>query len=158
MEEAIPLHPAIVHFAVVLPILTLVFEALFLYSKNETYSKVAFVLAIFSAIFVIAAWYSGGILQQTSENIYPLLNDEGKEELKEHAKLGFILAIVMSALAILKIIAYKLQKQILEIVFLVAMVALVATTLKQGKDGGELVYEFSAGIPTKVLDKHCKEE
>ncbi len=157
MESAIPLHPAIVHFAIVLPILTLVFQGVFLYTKNETYSKVTFLLAIFAAIFTIGAWYSGGVMQGIAD-IAGVLSDEGKEELKEHAKLGIILAIAMSVLAIVKVLASKFQKQILEVIFLVGVILVITLMLKQGKDGGELVYEYGAGIPSEVFNKYCEDE
>ena len=158
MEESIPLHPAIVHFAIVLPILVLIFQGLFLYTKELTYSKISFVLAIVTALFLIGAWYSGGILQDAKGSIYPLLSEHGKEELSEHANLGFILAIAMSVLAILKVLASKLQKQILEIVFLIGVVIFIGANLQQGKDGGELVYEYGAGISTEAFDAYCEDE
>ena len=158
MEGSIPLHPAIVHFAIVLPILVLVFQGLFLFTKEVTYSKISFVLAIVTALFLIGAWYSGGILQDAKGSIYPLLSEHGKKELGEHANLGLILAISMSVLAILKVLATKLQKQILEVVFLIGLVVFIGANLKQGKDGGELVYENGAGVPTEVFDAYCKDE
>lgn len=158
MEYSVPLHPAIVHFAIVLPILTLVFQSLFLVTKNDSYNRVTFVLAIFTALFAIGAWYSGGILQGTAENIYPMLPEKGQEELKEHAALGQYLAISMSILAILKIIASKIQKQGLEIIFLVGLIVYIGTNLEQGKDGGELVYEYGAGISSEPFDKYCEDD
>ena len=158
MEESVPLHPAIVHFAIVLPILVLIFQGLFLATKELTYSKISFILAIVTALFLIGAWYSGGIMQDAKGSIYPLLSEGGKEELSEHAKLGFYLAIAMSILAILKVVASKLQKQILEVVFLIGIVIFIGLNLKQGKDGGELVYEYGAGVSTEAFDAYCEDE
>jgi len=142
MEE-LPLHPALVHFAIVLPLITLVFELIYRVSKNHIYSHISFILAIFSAIFIALAMYSGNI---AGPDVYPLLNEHGKIELKEHKELGLYLALAMGVLAMIKIASIRLNKNILGIIFVVGMFIFNYGVLVQGHHGGELVYEYGAGV------------
>ena len=142
MEE-LPIHPSIVHFAIVLPIITLIFEAIFRISKNYTYSHISYFLAILSALAFAGAMFSGNI---DGPNAYPLMSSEGQHELKEHKELGLYITIAMGILAMVKIASVRLKKEILGLVFLVGMIGVVGITMQQGHDGGELVYKYAANV------------
>ena len=53
------LHPAAAHFAVVLPILSLVLGIAYLIKPSELMSKISTRFMVFATIFLIAAFFTG---------------------------------------------------------------------------------------------------
>ncbi len=141
------LHPATAHFAIVLPIVASVFGLIYLFTRSEGMSKVSSRVMLFAALGVIAAWYTGS---QAGPDAYPLLSDEGQRELLEHKALGLYLAIAFGIIALIKLVGCKLNKFVVEAVAIVLLLGATAAVLNQGKDGGELTYEYGAGV-----DKHA---
>jgi len=72
----------------------------------------------------------------------------GKHELMEHKALGFYLAIAMGIIAVLKIAGCLMKKFIIEAVAIVLLLGATVVTFAQGKDGGEIVYNY--GMPFKA--------
>ena len=141
------LHPATAHFAIVLPIVASVFGLIYLFTRSEGMSKISSRVMLFAALGVIAAWYTGS---QAGPDAYPLLSDEGQHELLEHKALGLYLAIAFGIIALFKLVGCKLNKFVVEAVAIVLLLGATAAVLNQGKDGGELTYEYGAGV-----DKHA---
>ena len=141
------LHPATAHFAIVLPIVASVFGLIYLFTRSEGMSKISSRVMLFAALGVIAAWYSGS---QAGPDAYPLLSDEGQHELLEHKALGLYLAIGFGLIAVLKLVGCKMNKFALEAVAIILLLGATGATLLQGKHGGELTYEYGAGV-----DKHA---
>ncbi len=141
------LHPATAHFAIVLPIVASVFGLIYLFTRSEGMSKISSRVMLFAALGVIAAWYTGS---QAGPDAYPLLSDEGQHELLEHKALGLYLAIAFGIIALIKLVGCKLNKFVVEAVAIVLLLGATAAVLNQGKDGGELTYEYGAGV-----DKHA---
>ena len=136
------LHPAVVHFAIVLPLVALTFQGLYLLKKNDAYSKAALVTIVFAAIFVLAAFLTGrddargGLME-----ILQTYDEKGAHELKEHAELGIYLAYSIGVVALLKIInIFKVKNKIVDIILLVSFLLISIVMLNQGKEGGEIVY------------------
>ena len=148
------IHPATAHFAIVLPIVASVFGLIYLFTRSEGMSKISSRVLLFAALGVIAAWYTGS---QAGPDAYPLLSDEGQHELLEHKALGLYLAIAFGAIAILKMIGCRMNKFALEAVAIVLLLGATATTLLQGKDGGELTYEYGAGVEQHADGLDCLE-
>ena len=139
------LHPATVHFAMVLPLVASAFGVIYLFTRSESMSKISSRLTLISALAMIGVWYTGN---QAGPQIYDFLSEAGKHELLEHKELGLYLAIAMGFIALLKIIGCKTKKFSLELIAIILLLGTTATTFLQGKDGGELVYEF--GMPFKA--------
>ncbi len=148
------IHPATAHFAIVLPIVASVFGLIYLYTRSEGMSKISSRVMLFAALGVIAAWYTGS---QAGPDAYPLLSEEGQHELLEHKALGLYLAIAFGAIAVLKMIGCRMNKFILEAVAIVLLLGATATTLLQGKHGGELTYEYGAGVENHADGLDCLE-
>jgi uncharacterized membrane protein len=138
------LHPAIAHFAIVLPVVASVFGIMYLATRKELLGKISSVSIFLAALAMVGAWYTGN---QTGPEIYDYLSEAGQQELVEHKNLGLYLAIVLSLLSVLKLLGWKLNKFRLEAVAIVLLLIVTATALVQGKDGGELVYKH--GTPFK---------
>ena len=148
------LHPATVHFAMVLPLVASVFGVIYLFTRSEGMSKISSRTTLIAAIAMIGVWYTGN---DAGKLIYDYLSAEGKHELLEHKELGLYLAIAMSIIALLKIVGCKTKKFALEALAVILLLGTTVTTFLQGKDGGEIVYNF--GMPFKaykiqtILDK-----
>ncbi|MCX6077575.1 MAG: hypothetical protein NTW78_11930 [Campylobacterales bacterium] len=138
------LHPATVHFAMVLPIVASVFGFIYLFRKDEGMSKISSRATLFAALAMIGIWYTGN---EAGPQIYDFLSEQGQHELIEHKTLGLYLAIAMGVIALLKIIGCKMKKFGLEALAVILLFAATATTFAQGKMGGELVYNY--GMPFK---------
>ena len=139
------LHPATVHFAMVLPVVASAFGLIYLITKTESMSKISTRLTLISALAMIGVWYTGN---QAGPLIYDFLSEAGQHELLEHKALGLYLAIAMGVIALLKIAGCKMKNFALEALAIVLLLGATATTFLQGKHGGELVYNY--GTPFKA--------
>lgn len=139
------LHPASVHFAMVLPLVAAVFSVVYLFNRTESMSKVSSRLTVIAALAMIAAWYTGS---QAGPQIYEYLSEAGQHELIEHKNLGLYLAIAMSIIAVIKLAGCKMKKFALEVLAIALLIAATGVTFLQGKHGGEIVYNH--GMPFKA--------
>jgi len=138
------LHPATVHFAIILPLVASIFGVIYLIKKDEGISKISIYATIIAAIAVIGVWYTGS---QAGPEIYKYLSKTGKQELLEHKALGLYLAIAMSIIAIIQFYGYKAKKYSIQAIAIVLLLIASGTVFLQGKMGGELVYNY--GMPFK---------
>lgn len=139
------LHPATVHFAMVLPVVASVVGLVYLINKSESMKKLSSITILVSAIAMVVAWYTGS---QAGPEIYDYLSEAGQHELVEHKQLGLYLAVAFSIIFVIKFIGCKTDKFILEVVSIALLLGATATTFLQGKDGGEIVYNY--GMPFKA--------
>jgi uncharacterized membrane protein len=139
------LHPATVHFAMVLPVVAATLGISYLISKKEIMSKIAARSTLLAALAMIGVWYTGS---QAGPQIFDYLSPVGKHELLEHKQLGLYLAIAMSIIALLQIVGCKLKKFGLEALAIVLLIGAMFTTFWQGKHGGEIAY--NQGMPFKA--------
>lgn len=144
------LHPATAHFAIVLPIVALVFGLVYMFTKSEGMSKISSRLFLVAAIAMAAAWYTGS---QAGPEVYDYLSAKGQHTLREHKDLGLYLAIAMGIIALVKIIGCRIKKPIVENIATIVLIGATAVTLFQGKIGGEVTYNH--GMPFKA---HMMEE
>jgi len=64
------IHPATVHFAMVLPLVASVFGLAYLYTRTELMSKIAARTTLVAALAMIAVWYTGsqGMNSKSTKN------------------------------------------------------------------------------------------
>jgi len=148
------LHPASVHFAMVLPLVAAAFGAVYLFTKTESMSKISSRLTLIAAIAMVGVWYTGN---QAGPQIYDYLSEAGKHELLEHKELGLYLAIAMAFIALLKIIGCRMKKFALEALAVVLLLAATATTFLQGKHGGEIVYNYGMPFKAYMMEESLKD-
>ncbi len=148
------IHPASVHFAMVLPVVAATFGLIYLATKKEGMSKIAARTTLIAALAMIAAWYTGN---QAGPEIFDYLSKEGKEELLEHKSLGLYLAIAMGVIALLQIVGCKLKKFGLEALAIILLIGAMATTFLQGKHGGEIVYNYGMPFKAYLIEDTLKE-
>lgn len=100
-------------------------------------------LMVMTLVIFIGAFFTGRV---DGGEAAPLLSEAGKEELHEHAKLAPYLVIGMGLVFIIKLIALLSKATLMRVLLFLTLIGLTAGVLKQGKDGGELVYEYGANV------------
>ncbi len=148
------IHPASVHFAMVLPVVATTFGLIYLVTKKEGVSKIAARATLVAAFAMIAAWYTGN---QAGPEIFDYLSKEGKEELLEHKSLGLYLAIAMGVIALIQIAGCRLKKFGLEALAIILLIGAMTTTFLQGKHGGEIVYNYGMPFKDYLIENTLKE-
>ena len=136
-------HPAVVHFALVLPVLALLFQLMALATKNVTYRRASNYMFFFGVIAVLLASLTGRL---AGPDVAPLLSGEGKELFREHMKMGYILATFYVLLLLLKIFSIVIKNRGFRFIMAVLMIAGAAGLFVQAQHGGELVYKHAAGV------------
>ena len=149
------LHPAVAHFAISLPIISLVLGIAYLIKPSELMSKISTRFMIFATLFLIAAFFSG---KADASEVYILLTRAGKELLVQHKDFGLYLAIGMGIATLVK--SYGCYKSVVKAeVFAILLVAIITgATLYQGKMGGELTYTHGAHVEKHSDGMDCLED
>jgi len=137
------LHPAAAHFAISLPIISLILGLVYLIKPSELMSKVSTRFMIFAALFLIAAFFTG---KHDGGEVYILLSAEGKALLKEHKNLGLYLSVAMGIATVIKFYGCFKNNFKVEIVSVILLGLISAGVLYQGKMGGELTYTYGAHV------------
>ncbi len=153
--ETLLLHPPLVHFAIVLPLVALFFQIAYSVSNNYLYSQWSSRILVVAALFMVGAWYTGGLQGQ---DVYPLLSEEGQSILKQHKDIGFYLMIATIILAILKLIACKARNVVLETIVLIGLLAASSALAYQGLIGGDVVYKHGGGVENHSDGLDCLAE
>ena len=148
------LHPATVHFAMVLPVVASVFGLMYLVKRDELMSKISSRTTLIAALAMIGVWYTGN---QAGPEIYDYLSEAGKHELMEHKALGLYLAIAMAIIAVLKMAGCLMKKFIIEVVAVVLLLGATVITFAQGKDGGEIVYNHGMPFKSYMIEDSLKD-
>lgn len=149
------IHPATVHFAMVLPVVASAFGVAYLISRKEIMSKIAARTTLVAAIAMIGVWYTGS---QAGPLIYNYLDAAGKHELLEHKQLGLYLAIAMGIIALLQIAGCRLKKFALEALAILLLIGAMFTTFLQGKHGGEIVYDHGKPFQMEQLTNYLNND
>jgi len=148
------IHPAIVHFAIVLPLIILLLELINLIMKRKSLTVSIYLLFLLVMVVFAAAYVTGGI---DGKEAYPLLNGDGKFELKEHKLLGTYLVYLTLLPVVFKLFSVLIKSAWFKIIYMLVLAGFVALTLFQGKEGGELVYKHGANVQM-VSDVETKAE
>ena len=153
--ESLLLHPPLVHFAIVLPLIALVFQIAYSVSNEYIYSQWAARILVVAALVMVGAWYTGGL---EGKDVYPLLTEEGQNTLKQHKNLGFYIMIATVVLAMVKFVACKAKHVTLETIVLIGLLATSSGLAYQGLVGGDVVYKHGGGVENHSDGMDCLEE
>lgn len=149
------LHPLAAHFAVVLPIISLVLGLAYLYKPSELMSKISTRFMVFAAIFIIVAYFTG---KSDGADVYILLSGDGQELLKEHKNLALYLAISMVIVALIKMYGCFRDSFKAEIVAVILLLLVSGGVMYQGKMGGELTYTYGANVKDHSDGMDCLDD
>ncbi|SFP01680.1 DUF2231 domain-containing protein [Hydrogenimonas thermophila] len=142
------IHPIFVHFAMAIPVIVLLIELVNIKAKKPAVSITSLFLLTLLMVVYLGAFFTG---KADGSEAFSLLGSEAKEELKEHKLLGTYMVYATSVLFLFKILAMLVKQNWSRNLFLVLLVLFIATAFKQGKDGGELVYEY--GVNVKAVNE-----
>ena len=148
------LHPATVHFAMVLPVVASAFGVIYLFSKTEGMAKISARTTLIAALAVIGVWYTGN---QAGPQIFEYLSADGKHELLEHKQLGLYLAIAMAVIALVQIAGCRMKKFAVQALGIILLLGATGTMFLQGKHGGEIVYNYGMPFKAYMMQDSLKE-
>jgi len=136
-------HPPVDHFVIAIPILVLVIEIINLIAKKRAIGTIAFVLLVIGMVAAVAAYLTG---TTDGKEAFDALTQAGQAELKEHKLLGTYLMFASAIVVVFKMLSAMIRRGLMKAVYLLVLVVFVAGILKQGHDGGELVYKYGANV------------
>ena len=143
------LHPPLVHFAVAIPVLVLLFEVINIFLKSKS---LKIITSIF--LFLTIAIFFGAYLAGTTDGKATI--DSGTfnamSELKEHKLLGMYLFYASIGIFVFKLLSLVVNKTGFRIFYVLLLIGFVASVLHQGKEGGELVYKYGANVKVQSDD------
>ena len=137
------LHPSSAHFAVVLPLVALIISLLYLYKKDETFSKLSTSSMVLAALFIVIAYFTG---KDDAKHVFEFLSSDAKGVLVEHAKPGKYLAIAIAVVAVINLFGFIKKIFKVQIVSIILLALVVGGVFLQGKKGGELTYTYGAHV------------
>jgi len=144
------LHPPVDHFIIALPIVVLLLEIINLFAKKRAIGVVSFFLIILTAVAAVAAYFTGTV---DGKEAWDILSQAGQNELKAHKIFGTYLMLASGVLLLFKLLSAIIQRGMMKGLFLLILVLFAVGILKQGKDGGELVYKYGANVKiVKTMD------
>ena len=149
------LHPALAHFAVVLPIVALAFSIAYLIKPSELMSKISARVMVFASIFIVAAFFTG---KDDGSEVYALLTSQAQALLLEHKNLGLYLVIAMPLAAIVKFYGCMKKNFQAEIFSILLLTIITAGIIYQGNMGGDLTYKHGAHVTDHSDGMDCLED
>lgn len=142
-EVPLMLHPVIVHFAVVLPIIVLVLELANLALKRRALSVTSLVMLLVAIVVYVAAYYTG---KADGGEAWGMLNADARAELSAHRLLGTYLVYALLIPLVFKTVAMFIKQKWARGALIVTLVMFISFLFKQGYDGGELVYKYGVNV------------
>ena len=143
------LHPLTVHFLIAIPVVILLLELMNLVMKKKAVGGVSFFLIILTVLAAVGAYFTG---LADGKEAFPTLTEAAKTALSEHKLLGTYLLLGSAAILLLKLLAMTGNK-FLKALYILALIAFVIVMFKQGKEGGDLVYNHGLNVQqVKTLD------
>jgi len=137
------MHPPLVHFAIAIPVIVILIDIVNLVLKKRAIGVLTFFMLLFGVLAFVASYRTGLV---DGKEAFDALTQAGQEELHEHKLLGTYLVIGSAVVLLFKVLAATIKKGLIKGLYLLVLAVFIAGVLKQGKDGGELVYEYGANV------------
>jgi uncharacterized membrane protein len=137
------MHPPVAHFIIALPLIILLLEIVNLIVKKRAIGVTSFFLLILTVVAAIAAYYTGST---DGKEAFDALTQAGQAELKAHKLMGTYLMLASVVVLIFKLLSAMISRGLIKALYLLILILFVAGILKQGRDGGELVYQYGANV------------
>ena len=136
-------HPHIVHFAVALPAVIVVFEFVNLASRRRLVGIFSFFFMIVLGAVLYVSLLSGDM---DAARVHSILGNEVKDLLGNHRTMGIYLFYGTLVFAIMKLISLMLQKTVFKLFVFTIALALAFITVTVGADGEKLVYVHGVNV------------
>ncbi len=137
------LHPPVDHFVIAIPVVVLLIEIVNLIAKKRALGVASFFLLLLGVLATVAAYLTG---VTDGKEAFDALTQASQTELKAHKIFGTYLMLASVVVVLFKMISAVVRKGLVKAIYLLLLILFVAAILKQGKEGGELVYEHGANI------------
>ena len=137
------IHPLLIHFAIALPVVIILFELVNVIAKRKTIGVISFILMLLLVVVYVAAYLTGAT---DGKEAAKLLSPEAKEALTAHKQLGVYLVYGSIVVLLFKAISAGVQKTAARVVFLLILIGFTLIAFAEGKKGGELVYTYGANV------------
>ena len=144
------MHPPVAHFIIALPVIILLLEIVNLIVKKRAIGVTSFFLLILTVVAAIAAFYTGSV---DGKAAWDILTQDGQTAVKAHKLFGTYLMLASVVVVLFKLLSSLVQRGLMKAVYLLVLIVFVAGILKQGKEGGELVYTHGTNVKiVKIKD------
>ena len=157
------LHPPIVHFAIALTIMGVVFDLLGFILKKESLKHAGFWTFIVGVLAVWGAMFSGEAAEEVVEKFIEGTNAE--KVFEPHEELGKFLPWIFTGLGLFRVYLYVKENSKLMMIYLIAAFIGIGLIGYQGRLGGILVYEYGVGVkplmeksPTNLENRFHEED
>jgi len=148
------MHPPLVHFAVAIPVLIVIFELFNLFLQNKT---IKVITSLFMLLLV--GIFFGAYITGTADGKAAIDNGFGAmSELKEHKLIGIYIFYASIGMLLLKLISLLVNKTGFKIFYFLIVLGFTAAVLHQAKEGGELVYKYGANVKAQADEFDDDEE
>ena len=137
------MHPPVDHFIIALPVIILLLEVVNLIVKKRAIGVASFFLLILTVVAAAAAYLTGSV---DGKEAFPLLSEAAQGELKEHKLFGTYLMFASAVVLVFKLLSAMISRGLMKALYLLVLILFVAGILKQGKEGGELVYKYGVNV------------
>ena len=140
--DPVDLHPFIIHFPIVLLLVSAACDAVGTRTRQNSYLKVGYLLLVLTAVSALAAALTGENAAETTQQIASIQND-----LEQHENLGTAatwLAVILT-LARTHLVFKKRFDGAPRRLYLIAVLLAVIVMSASGYTGGHLVYKYGAG-------------
>jgi len=137
------MHPPVDHFIIALPVIILLLEVVNLIVKKRAIGVASFFLLILTVVAAVAAYLTGSV---DGKEAFPLLSEAAQGELKEHKLFGTYLMLASAIVLVFKLLSAMISRGLMKALYLLVLILFVAGILKQGKEGGELVYKYGVNV------------
>lgn len=144
--DAPRLHAALNDFPAAVLIVAVGFELAYLLTRKDGFRQVAFYTLVVGAVMTAAAVISGLRAEDAIEH-----GDAIHDIMETHERFGYITLGVFAALAIWRLLREKKMALAERWAAAAAGIVGLGFVIATGREGGELVFDHAAGIPTSVL-------
>ncbi len=146
-EIATLMHPAIVHFAVALPVVILLLEIINLAVRRKAIGSMSVVLMVLMVLVYFGAYLTGGVDAHAAKDA---LTPETKALLDTHTNGGVWLVYASAAILLLKLISLGVKRVPVRIVYLVAFGLFFWAVTGVVQRGCDLTYQHGINVHKDV--------
>ncbi|MEA2029476.1 MAG: DUF2231 domain-containing protein [Campylobacterota bacterium] len=136
-------HPAIVHFAIAIPIIVLLIEIFNTFFKKRALSVASLLMLMLLSAIALGAYLSGVVDGKAAADN---LSSDAMATLKEHKIIGIYLVYASGVVLIFKMLSMLFNVGFIRFLFVLTLIGYSGLSLYQGKEGGELVYKYGANV------------
>jgi len=137
------MHPPVDHFVIAIPVIVLLLEIMNLFVKKRAIGVTSFFLLLLGVAAAVAAYLTG---TTDGKEAFDALTQAGQADLKAHKLLGTYLMFASVVVLVFKLLSAMVQRGLMKALYFLILILFVIGLVKQGKEGGELVYKYGANV------------